>query len=288
MDLQGSVRRDRIPELVEHLIREGIAALYVGGSTGEGVSLTTAERMEVAEAFVAAAARRIPVLVQVGHNSLREARLLAEQAQRVGADAISAAPPSYFRPASSRVLLQCLQEIAAGAPELPLYYYHIPGMTGVQVEWGEFLPLAAAAMPSLVGAKYTSPDLAGLQHCLHLAEERFEFLYGGDEMLLPAFAVGVQAAVGSTYNFAAPLYLRILQAFKRGDLKDARCDQARSVTMVEALLRNHGNAGLKAAMQLIGVDCGPPRLPQCALTAAEISHLEADLRQIGFFDWARS
>ena len=111
----GSLNLDAVPALVEHLLRDGVSGLYVCGSTGEGVSLTREERMAVAEAYTAAAARRIPVVVQVGHNSLREARLLAEHAQKIGADAVSATPPMYFKPANTEAVVACLTEVAAGA-----------------------------------------------------------------------------------------------------------------------------------------------------------------------------
>ena len=89
---------DRIPSLVEHLLRDGVSALYVLGSTGEGISLTIHERQQTATAFVKAAASRVPVVVHVGHNCLQEAQTLAMHAQQIGASAISAVPPCYFRP----------------------------------------------------------------------------------------------------------------------------------------------------------------------------------------------
>ena len=102
----GDVDLDQIPAITDQLINEGVSGLYVCGSTGEGPSLTREERMAVAEAYVRAAAGRVPVLVQVGHNSIREAQLLAEHAQTIGADAISAVPPSYFSVASLDNLLR--------------------------------------------------------------------------------------------------------------------------------------------------------------------------------------
>ena len=119
----GSLNLDRVPPLVEHLLGDGVGGLYVCGSTGEGVSLTGDERRAVAEAYTAAAAGRVAVIVQVGHNSLAEARSLAEHAQQIGADAISATCPSYFKISTAELLVDCMAEAAAGAPDLPFYYY---------------------------------------------------------------------------------------------------------------------------------------------------------------------
>src|SRR4051812_41480967 len=133
----GSLDLDRVGPLVEQLLGDGVDGIYAVGSTGEGVSLTTPERQQVASAYVSAAAGRCPVVVQVGHNSLAEARGLAAHAQRIGATAISATPPTYFRPDTLSVLVDCLAEITAGAPDLPFYYYHIPSKTGVTFDMVE-------------------------------------------------------------------------------------------------------------------------------------------------------
>ena len=101
----GSLNLAVVEPMVEHLIREGVTGLYVCGSTGEGVSLAREERMAATEAFVAAARHRVPVVVQVGHNSIAEARLLAAHAQSAGAEAISATPPSYFKPPTLAALV---------------------------------------------------------------------------------------------------------------------------------------------------------------------------------------
>jgi N-acetylneuraminate lyase len=113
MDEDGRLRLAEVPPMVNRLIDDGIEGLYVCGSTGEGMSLTGAERRLVAEAFVQAAGRRVPVVVQVGHNSVAEAAELAAHAQQIGADAVSATAPSYFKIGTVELLAECMAEIAA-------------------------------------------------------------------------------------------------------------------------------------------------------------------------------
>ena len=96
MNSDGSLALSRVAPMVDRLISDGVSGLYVCGSTGEGPSLSTQERFEVAASFVSASRGRVPVVVQVGHNSLAEAATLAAHAERIGAQAISATPPSYF------------------------------------------------------------------------------------------------------------------------------------------------------------------------------------------------
>lgn len=285
MHEDGSLNFDAVPPRVEHLARWKVAGLYVVGSTGEGVSLSTDERCAAVEAFVQAAAGRVPVLVQVGHNSVADACTMAAHAQRAGATAVSATPPSYFRPPTIDVLVQTMAAIAAAAPELPFYYYHIPTVTGVSFDMLEFLRAAADRIPTLVGIKFTSTALHELLACAEFRPSEFEILSGLDELLLPSLAVGVQGAVGSTYNFAAPLYHRIFTAFAQGDLPTARQWQARAVAMIRCVAGPFGLAGQKAAMKLIGQDCGPGRLPLVQLDAGQIEQMRQQLQSLGFFEW---
>ena len=120
---------------------------------------------------------------------------------------------------------------------------------------------------------------------------QFNMLFGSDEMLLSSLVVGAHGAVGSTYNFAAPLYNRIIAAFERGDLDEAQRLQGLSVKMIQPLnyygSPNSNAPSLKAMMKLIGLDCGPMRLPQVALSLDKVDALKRDMEDIGFFEWGR-
>jgi len=283
----GAIDLDAIPPIVERLVAEGVSGLYVCGSTGEGVSLTSPERKAVAEAFIAAAAGRVPVMVHVGHNSVEEARGLAAHAQLAGADFTSAMPPSYFKIGDPGVVVDCCAAIAAAAPALPFYYYHIPVMTGVNLDLAAFLRRAGDRIPNFAGTKYTAATIHEYLDCVDLDGGRFDVLYGYDELLLPALAAGARGAVGSTFNVAAPLYLRIMAAFSAGDMAAARAEQLRSVRMINTIGRHPFHPAMKVVMELVGTPCGPPRLPLPALNAAQRTQLHADLEAIGFFEWAR-
>jgi N-acetylneuraminate lyase len=103
-------------------------------------------------------------------------------------------------------------------------------------------------------------------------------------MLLAALALGARGAVGSSYNFAAPLFHRLIAAFTSGDLLAARREQALAAEMVAVLDRHGGLPAAKAVMARIGIDCGPVRLPLRALTEAQKSALYADLEPLGGLD----
>ena len=288
MDNRGALRMDSVPRMVDRLIAEGVSGLYVCGSTGEGMSLTGAERRQVAEAFTQATAGRVPIIVQVGHNSVTEAADLAHHAQRTGAEVISATAPSYFKVNTVELLVDCMAEIALGAPELPFYYYHIPALTGAALDMPAFLRSAGQRIPNLVGIKYTCPTVHEYQACLELDEGRYDIPWGCDEMLLSALVVGARAAIGSTYNIAAPLYGRIIKAWSAGDLEEARRLQGLSVEMVRTIAHWPFHPAMKEIMTMLGLDCGRCRLPQPQLDESQIKGLREALEKIGFFQWARS
>jgi N-acetylneuraminate lyase len=287
----GSLALDRVPSIVEQLIVDGVDGLYLCGSTGEGPSLSAEERMAVTEAYIAAVKGRIPVVVQVGHNSLGQARRLAAHAQASGADAISSLPPSYFKVASLDVLIDCLQEVTEGAPDLPFYYYHIPRLTATPVDIVEFLLRAGDRLPTLVGVKYSDFQVYEFQAATAVENGRFNLLFGSDEMLLSGLVGGAHGAVGSTYNFATPLYKRIIAAYEENRIQEAQQCQAVAVEMIRCIAShsqgNNALPALKAVMGMVGVPCGKARLPLVNCTAQQESELRVALEASGFFEWGR-
>jgi N-acetylneuraminate lyase len=171
---------------------------------------------------------------------------------------------------------------------LPFYFYDIPGFTGVQFSMPEFLGVAAERIPTLAGIKFTNPDLMAYQQCLRAGTGEFDIPWGVDESLLAALALGAVGAVGSSYNFAAPIYRRLIAAYLRGDWATALDEQYRSVQLI-ALLADFGYLGAaKAVMGLLGVDVGPARLPNTNLAPDQHSRLREGLEGLGFFDWVRA
>ena len=278
----GSLDLSLIPGLVEKLISEGVQGVFICGTNGEGPNLTIEERMTIAEAYVKAVNKRCLVLVHVGHPSIAEARKLAVHAKKIGADAISAVAAFYFKPASVNNLVDCMAEIAAAAPEMPFYYYHIPVITGMGIDMLEFLRLAEGKIPNLAGIKYTAATLHEYQACLNYKNGRFDILYGYDELLLPALAVGAQAAIGSTYTFAAPLYLKVMAYFREGKIAEARQMQLHAINMIRCLSRYAPIPTQKTIMKLMGMNMGPCRLPLVTLSAQQEQEIGNYLEEIGF------
>jgi N-acetylneuraminate lyase len=281
----GSLNLDPIESQAAHLLKNGVTTAFIGGSTGESASLTLTERLALAEHwFSVTSGSPLRIVVHVGANCLHDARTLAAQAGKLGAAAISALAPSYFKPRSTSILIDTCAAIASAAPDTPFYYYDIPALTGINLSPEEFLNEAPARIPNLAGIKYTNADLMTYQYCLRSG---FDVPYGLDEHFLGALAMGAKGAVGSGFNFAAPIYLRLLDAFARGDLESARTEQFRGVQIIR-LLASHGYmAAAKTTMSFLGVPVGPPRLPNPPLSPEASASLRSRLESLGFFDWIR-
>jgi N-acetylneuraminate lyase len=284
----GTLNLEMIPVIVEKLVSDKLSGVFVCGSNGEGPNMTTEERMMVTEAFVNAAHGRLLIIVHVGHSSIAESKKLAAHAAAAGADAFSSVAAFYFKPVSVENLANCMAEIASAAPGLPFYYYHIPILTGVGMDMVDFLHYAGDLIPNLAGIKYTASTIHEYQSCLELENQRYDVLFGYDELLLPALSVGARGAIGSTYTFAAPQYLKTVELFQNNNQEAARKQHSFLVEMIRIFARYPSIPAQKAIMKMLGWDMGPCRLPLVTLSKAQYDKLYAQLDEISFFDKVQS
>lgn len=259
----GEVNLAKVEKQAELLLSEGVSGVFIGGTTGECHSLSVDERLRLAERWSEVVnGSRLKLVVHVGCQSLPDTRELAKQAAHLeNVTAVGAMAPSFFKPPRPTEVAAWLADVASYAPNRPFYYYDIPSMTGLQLPMVEILKRSQESIRNFAGLKLSNPDMPVLVECLAFADGGLDVLFGCDEAFLFGYSAGVKGAVGSSYNIAAPLYLRIMSAFDLGDHEAARADQTTSVAMVR-LLASHGYlAASKYVMALKGVDCGPVRLP---------------------------
>jgi len=254
LTVEGELALPVVAEQAALFSETGLTGVFVAGTTGESLSLSVVERRQLLETWCRAAeGSGLTVIAHVGHPSRPEATELARHAVGAGADAVAA---------------------------MAFYYYDIPALTGVDLPTDEFLAVAAERIPNLAGVKFARDDPVLLRTCLDLDGGRFEVLFGIDEQLSTALAAGVRGAVGSTYNYAAPLYRPFFEAIEAGDEENARETQHVSVRLVEILSRFGVLRAGKEIMGLLGIDCGPPRSPLRQLSAGERRALYEDLRSL--------
>lgn len=278
-DRDGGVNLEEIAKQADVLVRDGVIGAYVSGTTGEGVSCSVAERKAVMEEWVRQGRGRLFLIIHVGALSLADSRELAAHAQEIGADATAAVPANFFKPATVETLAEYVGAIASAAPDLPFYYYHTT-QSGVNLPMPKFLEAAETRVPNLAGIKFNSPDLYEFQNSVRACGGRYDIIWGVDEAYAGAVVLGARAAIGSTYNYAAPIYHGIRADVAKGDFEAARAGMARVCRIVDILFRYGGVAAGKAMMAVHGIDAGDVRLPLKALTAAEKSAIADELRGI--------
>jgi N-acetylneuraminate lyase len=280
----GSINPDIVPAYYELLKSNGVKGAFICGSTGEGVSLTNLEKKQVIAAWAAATKTdpEFKVMPLVGGTSISDCIDLSLYARQSGLYAVAFTSPFYFKPPSVQQLAECCIAVAESVPDMPFYYYHIPVLTGVGFPMIELLKALNGRLNNLAGIKYTHEDFMDFMSCLHFEDGKYDMLWGRDENFLAALAVGAKGAVGSTFNYAAPLYLQLIEAFKQGDLDTARKLQQKSIDMIMLLSKYGGIAVGKSYMKQIGLDCGKFRLPVKNMTNEQLMLFKNDVENLDF------
>ncbi|MEQ9438709.1 MAG: dihydrodipicolinate synthase family protein [Cyclobacteriaceae bacterium] len=272
----GSVNYDHIPTQIQQLVQGGVVGTLVCGSTGEGYSLSIQERKKITEVWIHHCPDDFLLFAHVGHNAIPEAKLLAQEAHELGVAGIIVSAPMYFKPSCVEDLVAFCAAIVEGIKGTPVYYYHIPSLSGVSFSMRRFMELASESIPDFRGIKYTYEDLDEVRQCMEYQPEQYEIIFGRDEILLDALQLGITGAMGSTYNYMAPLFNQIITSFNAGDLPQAKALQQEAQTIIDVLVAYGGGivAG-KALMEILGMGCGPLRLPLGNLSAQEMKEMEA-------------
>ena len=280
----GELNLELIPEYYESLKRNQVIGAFICGSTGEGVSLTFSEKVEVLKSWTKLTKDDpdFTLMMFLGGTNVKECKELATIAEEYGADAISFTSPFYFKPANTKQLAICCKEIASAAPNTAFYYYHIPVLTGGNYNMIDLLEEVDGQIPTFRGIKYTHEDFMDFLSCLNFKEKKYDMLWGRDENMLSSLVLGTKGAVGSTYNYAAPLYLDLIEAYNKGNFEQANVLQQKSIDMIRLLGKYGGIATGKAFMKLINLDCGEFRLPVANMSKEQFELFSKDAQAVGF------
>lgn len=286
MDEKGEILYDQISVYYDFLEKNKVVGAFINGSTGEGVSLSQKEKMKQLEAWTARSKERktVKVINLVGGTSYKECIENALHSAEMGADAIALLAPYYFKPSGAKQLAEFCAKVAEAVPQMPVYFYHIPVLSGCYVNMYDFLLEAAPMIPNLAGIKFTHEDFMDFLSCINFMDGKYEMMWGRDENLLSALVLGCRSGVGSTFNYAAPLYYRLIEAFDKGDLPTARKLQQMSIDMIRLLGKYGGIATGKAYMKYIGLECGQFRLPIKNMSAKNYEKFVDDVRALNMHE----
>ena len=281
-DAARTFNPDMIASYVEWLNSTGVGYVFVSGTTGESVKLTTEERLMQAKMYVDEV-KKFPgmkVIVHVGAECLADAVRMGQNAESIGADAIAAMPPSFFKPATVQALAAHMSAIGSSAPSLPFYYYHIPSMNSVVFPMYDLvLEMEKNGAPNFAGIKYTGlythPSFMDVAKILGYKNNKYEVLSGRDEMMIEALASGITGFVGSQYNYAGDLYNSIRFAWQKGDIKRAREIQLTAINLLGIALGTLDSAqdGPKSVMSFV-LPIGQARLPNLPVSADSMNGLK--------------
>lgn len=281
----GDVDTGVIDQYSSKLKNNGLKGAFICGITGECASLSVDERILIAKEWIKHQNQDFKIYVHVGTNTVKDACILARHAEDIGAFAIAATGPSYFKPSTTKVLVQFMKDVASEAPKTPFYYYHIPSMNQNSVSATEFLNIAISEIPTISGMKYTLEDEMEFQLCRQIGEGKLDILYGRDESLICGLVLGAKGGVGSTYNFMPGLYNSIIMNFNKGLLDEANELQLIAMRVIQLYVKYGGVSVGKVIMNKLGLDLGNPRLPIQCLNEHQEKILVKELDDLHFFSF---
>ncbi|XP_066142514.1 N-acetylneuraminate lyase-like isoform X2 [Euwallacea fornicatus] len=262
------------------LADNGVPAVLVHGSTGEGTSLSVPERKLLAEAWVAAGKlTKQHIMIQVGGCPLPDVKELAAHAESIGADSILTLPELYLKPTTPQDLIEYLQQISRVAPSTPLLYYHIPMWSNVNINMEQFLNLSVGKISTFHGIKYTSNDLSEGYNALKAAGGRYAVFLGADTLVEPAAAIGFDSVIATSLNFMPGHFVQIMKAIKENRVSDARAIQEKLTAACKVITKNGAwIPTMKVAMNFVSpINVGSARAPLKNLSPEHVAELQVDL-----------
>ena len=220
-----------------------------------------------------AAPKDFKVIVHVGSTCVKSSCRMAAHAQKIGAFGIGVMAPPFPKIGRIEELVKYCEEIAAGAPKLPFYFYHIPAFNGAFLPMVELLKAVDGRIPNFAGIKYTFESIYEYNQCQ-------------DETILPELAMGgARGGIGGTTNYNGRCLVGIIDAWKAGDLEKARELQNYAQEVINVICHFRGNiVGGKRIMKLMGLDLGPNRTPFQNVTDEEEARLKQELDAIDFWN----
>ena len=279
-DEEGRISPERVERLTGLLLKKGVKGLYVGGSSGECIYQSTAERKTVLEHVMKASKGQMTIIAHVACNNTADSCELAAHAQSLGVDAIAAIPPIYFH-LPEYAIADYWNAISAAAPGLDFIIYNIPQLAGTALT----LPLFRKMLenPRVIGVKNSSMPVQDIQMFKQEGGPDCIVMNGPDEQLLAGLAIGADGGIGGTYGVMPELYLKIRELFDKGRMEEAREIQYAADEIIYNMCKCHGN--LYAVMKKIiamrdGVELGSVRSPLPALTQEDMPRVAQCAEQI--------
>lgn len=275
MNSDGSINYDKFGELIDFQLENGTDAIVACGTTGESSTMTHEEHTEVIRYAVERVNKRVPVIAGTGSNDTAYQTLLSLEAQRLGADALLLVTPYYNKTSQKGLIAHYLH--TADAVRLPIILYNVPGRTGVNISVDTYKELAKH--PNIVAAKEASGNIN--QICALASACDLDIYSGNDDHIVPLMSVGGKGVISVLSNCMPAETHDMAQLCLEGDYKAAAKIQLRLFDFISALFCDVNPIPVKEALNLMGKDVGPCRLPLVEMDEAKKERLKKSMQEIG-------
>ena len=259
MHENGRVNYEKLEELIEFQIANGTDAIIICGTTGESSTMTHGEHLKTIEFTINKVAKRVPVIAGTGSNCTETAIMMSKEAASYGADALLVVTP-YYNKATQNGLIAHYTAIAEAVPETPIIMYNVASRTGCNIQPATAVKLAKN-VKNIVGIKEASGNLSQVAQFMSLAAGCLDLYSGNDDQVLPILSLGGYGVISVLSNIAPKETHDMVQKFMDGDVKGAAEIQLKAIPLVNALFSEVNPIPVKAALNLMGMEVGPLRMP---------------------------
>ncbi|KAF5308157.1 hypothetical protein FQR65_LT06337 [Abscondita terminalis] len=277
-----------IRDYAKYLLANGVKGILLNDIVGEGMSLTTSERIKVLEEWIKICEKtKQHLMVQVGGGPLRDVLEMVKHAEKKKVDSIIVLPDLYNKPKDHFDLMRYIKLVSDSATSIPLLYHHYPSYTGVDIDMAKFLSDILGEIDSFVGIIFNDNNLKNATSALLVNQDKFTVFVGAEEIILGACASGFTSIMVTTLNFIPHIIQNIYDDISVGKVQDAQKSQATLNSILESIYR-HGEwlPTLKAAMNILSpIHVGSVRDPLVSIWQDKINKMKMDLQQLDIFPY---
>ena len=266
----GEIHYDMLEKILERQLHAGVKAIVVAGTTGESSTLSDSEKIELFRMCKEHVGDRCLVIAGTGSNHTAHSIKLSKAAQDAGGDALLVVSPYYNKATPDGLILH--YSAIAQAVSIPVILYNVPSRTGVDIPVHVYQELSK--IPNIVGVKEANPDITKIARIRNACGQDFSIWSGNDDQTVPVMSMGGQGVISVLSNILPVETVTMCSAAIRGDFKTAAEQQCRLLPLIDALFSEVNPIPAKAAMKLIGLDCGSCRLPLCDIGAENLEKLK--------------
>lgn len=277
MNADGSINYDVLGEMIDSQIENGTDAIVICGTTGEASTMTDDEHLECIRFAVERTAKRVPVIAGTGSNDTEYAVKLSKDAEEVGADALLVVTP-YYNKATQRGLIAHFTAIA-DAVNIPLVLYNIPGRTGMNMEIATVKELAKHR--NICAVKEASGNISYAAKLIAECGDMIDVYSGNDDMIVPLMSLGAKGVISVLSHVIPKETHDIVQYCLDNNFAEATKLQIKYLDLINNLFIEVNPIPVKEAVNMMGVNAGPCRLPLCDMTDEHKAILRASLEKHG-------